>query len=330
MFFAQNELLNVEELLINPNGDGKIFSRVPNNIRTRLNENAQINALHTTGCEIRFNLEGPQVTITLQSPEGPALVEVFQGDFFSTIHTIDSTPTSIQVGHPDSQKLMRNVTPSNARFDTELTRIVLPWRPSIRLLEIEGDTSKPRSDQTPNTRYLAYGSSITHGSTTIRPTGTYPCRTAELMGTDLFNLGFGGGAHMESEMADYIAQRSDWDIATLEMGINVVEKFTEEQFRRAVQYFVTTIVEAHPNQWIFCIDIFPCIYDFIGNKKVEVFRSIVAEQVRELNRPRLFQIGGDSLLRSNTGLTTDLVHPGPAGFEEMAHNLADIIRNQIT
>jgi hypothetical protein len=27
-----------------------------------------------------------------------------------------------------------------------------------------------------------------------------------------------------------------------------------------------------------------------------------------------------------TGLTVDLVHPAPAGFEEMARNLADIIR----
>lgn len=326
MILGQAELHNVHELLDDPAGAGSICCRVPNDLRVTLNESAKTNALQASGCEIRFNLEGPRAVITLRSPEGPTLAEVYQGDFFSALHIVDVTPTRIAVARPESEPVMRQVTPASARFDTGLTRVVLPWRPSVRLISIKGDTSLPRPEQTPDTRYLAYGSSITHGSTAVRPTGTYPARTADLLGTDLFNLGFGGGAHMEAGMADYIAARTDWDIATLEMGINVVQSFSVDEFHRRVEYFVTTIADAHPDEWIFCIDIFPCLYDFMGVEKCETFRSIVAERVRQLNRPKLVHVPGDAMLRSNSGLTVDLVHPAPAGFEEMARNLADIIR----
>ena len=325
MILGQAELHNVHELLDDPGGQGSICCRVPNDLRVTLNESAKNNALQATGCEIRFNLEGPRAVITLQSPEGPTLAEVYQGDFFSALHIVDATPTRIVVERPESEPEMRQVTPSNARFDTGLTRVVLPWRPAVRLISIEGETSLPTSEQSPDTRYLAYGSSITHGSTAVRPTGTYPARTAELLGADLFNLGFGGGAHMEAGMADYIAGREDWHIATLEMGINVVQSFSVDEFHRRVEYFVTTIADAHPDDWIFCIDIFPCRYDFTGVEKCETFRSIVAERVRQLDRPKLVHVPGDAMLRSINGLTVDLVHPAPGGFEEMARNLSDII-----
>ncbi|MCY3773705.1 MAG: GDSL-type esterase/lipase family protein [Gemmatimonadetes bacterium] len=326
MILGQAELHNVHELLDDPGGTGSICCRVPNDLRVTLNESAKNNALQASGCEIRFNLEGQRAVITLQSPEGPTLAEVYQGDYFSALHIVDAAPTRIVVERPDTEPVMRRVAPSDARFDTGLSRVVLPWRPSVRLISIEGETSLPRPDQAPKTRYLAYGSSITHGSTAVRPTGTYPARTAEILGTDLFNLGFGGGAHMEAGMADYIAGRDDWDIATLEMGINVVQSFDVDEFHRRVEYFVTAIADAHPDDWIFCIDIFPCLYDFMGVEKCKTFRSIVAERVSQLNRPKLVHIPGDAMLRSNNGLTVDLVHPAPGGFEEMARNLADIIR----
>ncbi len=329
MILGQAELHNVHELLDDPAGAGSLCCRVPNDLRVTLNESAKNNAIQATGCEIRFNLEGPRAVITLQSPEGPSLAEVYQGDFFSALHIVNETPTRIEVARPESEPVMRQVTPASARFDTGLTRVVLPWRPAVRLVSIEGETSLPGPDQAPDTRYLAYGSSITHGSTAVRPTGTYPARTAELLGTDLFNLGFGGGAHLEAGMADYIAGREDWHIATLEMGINVVQSFSVEEFHRRVEYFVTTIADAHPDEWIFCIDIFPCRYDFMGVEKCDTFRTIVAERVRQLNRPKLVHIPGDAMLRSNNGLTTDLVHPAPGGFEEMARNLADIIGSRL-
>lgn len=56
---------------------------------------------------------------------------------------------------------------------------------------------------------LAYGSSITNGALAVRPGDLYPARVARTLGVDHFNLGFGGGARLEPEMADWIAGRND-------------------------------------------------------------------------------------------------------------------------
>src|SRR5690606_33281884 len=107
-------------------------------------------------------------------------------------------------------------------FDARLTRVILPWQPPLRLHQPPvGDFEPPRREQLPRLRMLSYGSSITQGNGAITASGTYASRVSQLLGVDFINLGFGGGAHLEREMADYIASRTDWDLATLEMGINM-------------------------------------------------------------------------------------------------------------
>ena len=59
-------------------------------------------------------------------------------------------------------------------------------------------------------------------------------------------------------------------------------RFEVEEFREKIDYFITTIAEKHPDKWIFCIDIFLCRHDFLGNEKAEAFRAIVKEQVQKL------------------------------------------------
>ena len=68
-----------------------------------------------------------------------------------------------------------------------------------------------------------------------------PSGWAQLLGVDLINLGFGGGACLEPEIADYIAGRQDWDFASLELGINLLRQVEPEEFARRVDYFVERI-----------------------------------------------------------------------------------------
>lgn len=69
---------------------------------------------------------------------------------------------------------------------------------------------------------LSYGSSITHGGGVSVPTSGYAFRLARKLGMDLRNLGLAGAAWMDEAMADYICEQK-WDMATLELGINVVK-----------------------------------------------------------------------------------------------------------
>ena len=169
-----------------------------------------------------------------------------------------------------------------------------------------------------------YGSSITHGASAVRPTGTYAMRTAQRLGVDLINLGFGGGAHLEPQMAEYIAARDDWDLATLELGINILD-ISVAAFAQRVARFVTTIAAAHPDKPIYCIDVYPCNEELHGGDKAIAFREVVRAQVARMAAPNVHHIAGPDVLDDLGGLSQDLTHPAPAGMERMAENLARMI-----
>jgi hypothetical protein len=149
---------------------------------------------------------------------------------------------------------------------------------------------------------------------------------AEHLGVDLVNLGLAGGAHLEAPLADWIASRTDWGLMTMELGINLVDRCGVEEFARRVASFVPTVARAHTDKWIFCIDMFTFRKDFEGDPKAAEFRRVVREEVVRLGLPRLVHVAGTGLLSRGEGLTPDLVHPSPYGMEEIARNLASLMR----
>jgi hypothetical protein len=130
---------------------------------------------------------------------------------------------------------------------------------------------------------------------------------------------------MDAAMARHLAARTDWDVATFEMGINV-RLWPREQFREAVEGFVRTVVAAHPDQWVFCIDLFTNDSDFEETPTRGVgFREVVREVARQCRSARVIHVDGRALLTDPTGLRDDLVHPSDLGMQEMGAHLAAII-----
>jgi len=316
--------------------EGQWISRLPDTLRRQVNPLAQLMALAPTGCELRFNLRGERARLTLRSGTVPkpngvsaATLEVFQGAYRTAMYALGTTPLTIDIVQPASQALLNaHSRVVGAPFDPRLTRVVLPWEAPVQLIGLEGDIEPPRPEQVPSRRLLCYGSSITHGAVAVRPTGTWAARLAQRLGVDCINLGFGGGAHLEPEMADYIAERTDWDMATLELGINIVGSISVDEFARRVGYFVPRIARAHPDQWIWCIDIFNCAHDPTNADQIAAFRQVVRDQVAALGMPRVVHIPGDELPTAPGCLAADLVHPSPAGMEEIAASLEALIRER--
>ena len=316
------------------------MSRVPDAVRLKLNPAAQKTALNGSGVEIRFNLAGDSACLTLRRApdEGIPTVGIgaeWYGDFPApdgeTPVLIHDNPTTITITKPGNlERLIEIANENNLPFHPSLVRIRLPYDYQNRLWSIEGDVTPPLPSQVPTRRFLAYGSSITHGGDAVRPSGSYIMRTAQHLDGDVINLGFAGSAHLEPEMADYIAARGDWEFATLELGINVIGSWSVEQFAEKVDYFVTRIARTNPDKWVFCTDIFTCSMDFVKDPKVEEFRRVVRTQVERLNLSKLRYISGQQLLTSAGGLTADLVHPSAAGAEQIALNLSAFIRKHLT
>ena len=311
-------------------GEGLWFCRIPNALRLKLNTSAQLNAIQATGAELRFNLKGERARLVLKCHQAPVVAEVYQGSYFVGWHMVGREATEIQVGLPANIDLLDEVAQQEGMpFDARLTRVLLPWRPPSRLLAFEAECEPPRPEQTPALKYLAYGSSITHGNASVRPSAMYAHRTSQLLGVDLINLGFGGGAHLEPEIADYIAERTDWDFASFELGINVLRRIEVEEFARRVDYFVERVAAAHPDKWIFCMDLFTVQEDLEGERKVEDFRGVVGDKVASLGLPKLIHVPGNEMLTSVHGLAVDLVHPSPFGMEEIARNLSAVMREHM-
>jgi lysophospholipase L1-like esterase len=326
---------NVEEIEATEH-DGFRLSRVPREVRERLNPAARLRAYSPTGAELRFNLNGERTTIVLKYVEdraprtrgAPVLAEVWWGDYLLRTVALQQTWTEIEIKKPANFALIEQAAANpSRRYAPDLVRVALPHGTEVRVQRVTGDISSPRPEQLPARRYLAYGSSITHGYDGVRPGDSYPARVAQRLGVEPINLGFGAGAHLEAEMADWIARRHDWDFASFELGVNMLSRFEADEFRRRVRYFLSTVAAAHPEKWIFVIDIFGSFRDLAADPRQAAFREVVAEEARRLGSARVVHVDARSLLGPHGALGADLLHPSPDGFEEIAAQLSMRMRD---
>lgn len=231
MIYANAELHNVRAMLPLEGENGFRLSRYPEELLHKLNPGAQNAAFFPCGCEVRFNLLGPEARVILRRPvlsvgNPYGIAEVWFGSFpgpwpFNP-YGIGREPTAIPIQMPEEIDQLETLTREhNLPFDPRLVRVFLPHENDLYLIGIEGEIAPPRPEQSPARRLLSYGSSITHGGNAVHPSQSYAFQTAERLGLDLVNLGLSGSAQMEPELAGFIAGL-DWDIATLEMGINVL------------------------------------------------------------------------------------------------------------
>jgi len=325
------ELYNVADIIPQDGGGFKIC-RIPLELRERTTGPTRNRSIEATGCEIRFNLKSDEASFTFQMEGKSAAIELWHGPFMDRdFAIITDQPTVFKVLKPKRPNHIATIAGRTTyAYDINLYRIFLPWRPAVIIRDIKGSFEPPRANQVPSRRILTYGSSITHGNTSIRPTETYPCRLGRLLSMDVIQYGFGGGRQVEPELADNIAARDDWDMATLEMGINLIQTDTVKQFAEKVDYFVSTVKKAHMDKWVFCIDLFPFWMDFDGDiAKARAYRKVVRETVARFAMPKLMHIDGRKLLRDYTGLTGDIVHLAPAGNEEVANRLARVIKTAV-
>lgn len=96
--------------------------------------------------------------------------------------------------------------------------------------------------------WLHHGSSISHGSNAVSPTGIWPVIAARMAGLDLVNMGFGGSALLDPFTARAMRD-TPADVISLKLGINLVnaDLMRLRAFGPAVHGFLDTIREGHPN-----------------------------------------------------------------------------------
>ena len=336
MIHEDVEFHNVGELYQDAN-EGLRLQRVPEMVRTCLNERAQQRMLAVAATEIRFVSSGDRVTVTLSSEAGTELIPFF-GPFQGRERIrIPEELTEIEILLPERLACVDSRMRSDFHFSPDVWRLTLRGE-AIWFHGIRGDDLRPpTADELPKLRYLSYGTSITHGAAATASHLTYVAQTAWRLKADLINLGVGGSAWCEPEIANHIAERDDWDIASLALSVNVIGGgFSDDAFRERVTYMVDRVSGSNPDRPVACITLYPHFRDFGGEAeaadKSARFRDILRAVVSESNHPNVTMIEGPEILADPGGLTVDLIHPGDLGMIQMgeclARRLAKILENR--
>ncbi|WNQ14004.1 SGNH/GDSL hydrolase family protein [Paenibacillus aurantius] len=321
-----------------------LLQRIPEAVRQRLREQSQAMYRKAACCEIRFVSDWKPAVVTLVSYEGNSVISIFYGDYFVSQRLIMEEATDFLLELPSPYFLPREeLNTVQHSFAPQVWRLVLHGG-EVHLLNIKGETLRPpdRKELPPYT-YLAYGPSITQGAAAASADLTYVKQAAWRLRSDAINLGVSGSAYCEEELADYIADRGDWDVASLCISVNMLNQGVPvESFQQKAAHMVEKMAAKNPDKPIICIGLLPVFMD-IGliwpernpASTSEAFRTALQEVVHSIDSPNVHYVDGRQLLRSGLyGLSHDLLHPGNHGMIEMGEHLAAYIkplleRNQV-
>ncbi|ESP87107.1 SGNH/GDSL hydrolase family protein [Candidatus Halobonum tyrrellensis] len=306
---------------------GDQLCRVPASVRAELNDGASDRLAHATNAELRFvpESDGSVVEVTVSAAE-PARAWVFWGSFqpWQAVE-VGPTPETFELGVPERLREL-DASVDTGRFDPRLCRVRFDRFAPVALHGVAGDCRPPTPGELPDERYLAYGTSITEGAKASAAHLSYVSHAAQHRGYDAVNLGCSGSAYCEPALADYVAARDDWDVASLALSVNMANGgFSPAEFRERADYFVNTVAGHHPESPVVCVTLFPYFADVTDGGDAahagayrDALRSVVADSPHD----NVSLVAGPDLL-SASDLTWDVLHPGDAGMRSIGDGLAE-------
>ncbi|WP_168122355.1 GDSL-type esterase/lipase family protein [Paenibacillus sp. HB172176] len=318
---------NVTELESFPYVEGLFLRRYPREIRHILDGHGRVVSEEATGCELRFVTSSKQIRITLGIPEKDSAIRIYKGGMFHSEHrfaagsrrTLLLEEPAAKFGMVNRKHLLQS------GFAPEVWRVCFGRSVGIfyDLNTFGHEVRPPRKEEMPRLRWLAYGSSITHGPDNASL--SYVSQAARRLKVDVLNAGLSGSCLFERETAEFLANRDDWDFASFELGINMRDDRPEDVFRSRSRYLLEQVIARHPDKHLFLITIYPNFATFADTNATRMdrrFNEILRSHAEELNHPNLHLIEGDTVMTDMSAMTCDLVHPSEYGHMVMGENLA--------
>ncbi|WP_256257680.1 MULTISPECIES: GDSL-type esterase/lipase family protein [unclassified Paenibacillus] len=327
-------LHNVAELEPAYPAGGMRLQRFPREVRHRLTEKGRTKAMQSNGCEVRFVTEAKMVQVTLGALETNGRVLVFRGDFFHSVHELKAgSICTLQLEQPErfsevsEDKLEGAFAPRVWRLFID--RFAVVWYG----IESFGFAVRPPDPaEMPALTMLAYGSSITQGAGATNAYNGYVHQAARRLGIEALNLGLSGSCYCEPELSDYLAARQDWDLAFLEIGVNMRGTIPAEEFERRASYLLDCLIDNHPGKPVFVTIVYPnrATYfreaNHVFSERERRYNEVLAGCVESRRREDLHLLDGARIMSDFTSLTSDLIHPSDYGHQLMGENVANMLR----
>lgn len=211
---------------------------------------------------------------------------------------------------------------------------------SITLYKIPENEPKLRSPwfKKDGKPVIYYGSSITQGGCSSRPSLSYPFLISEDLNLNFINLGTSGVGYGEPEVAEYVASFKNASLFVLDWGANLLNPEHRDLLEQRYNAFWQKIHSENPNipilfigfQGYFqeIIDPMAKIYinskrDFVENEALKACTLINQNQNNKLAE----SISGLSLFNaSELNNTVDGVHPNDLGHRRYAEVISQKIK----
>lgn len=333
MIFKNINFWNVSELEYNENTSSYKFYRLPKECEKNMLDQGKNMNHSSIGVELRFRMIDDEVKLILKASDKPVEAIIYfgsvQGEWHQSSFTITKKKCAIHLKkmNYDSKNTINSLKKSI--YPVDLVRILFNDK-EVEFIDVEGQVD-PGLDLLPNYKYLSYGSSITANSITFVPMLSYPYLIAKKFNADLMNLGFPGSCRLEKEVADVLAYEKEFDFATIELGINIIDDMPIEEFYNRAYYLLDIVSKEHTNSKIFVIDIYNYFNEICGvnDNKLSKYRNVVKSICQLLNRSNIIYIPAKNILKSRMNLTADLVHPDLDGHLEIYHNLSKKIEKYL-
>ena len=316
MLFDGIDFFNVSELERRDGMPGWILHRFPKALREQLQEDV---CDLCRSVELRFVLEPltqrGTVYVCARTCDGEAVV--FYGDYqqAQVIPLPKGVITPVDVRFPEALAKL-----PEGRFSSRLCRIFLNSRTQVSYVGREWlHIRPPMREETPEKLLVGYGSSITHGGLARSNCNCYLQLAARRLRMDALNYGLSGSCTADACIADYIAQDPRGDAFLIELGANMVGRYTADEYEARAAYTLERIAGAHADKPVLAVALYPSSYE---GEEADTYPKRLAQAVKRIDRPNLHLLEGRELLPDITGLSTDGLHPSDWGHMVMGEHLA--------
>ncbi len=336
MIYNNIEIYNIEELMQNTDGSVS-WLRIPQNVFDVLEnkEQGQNMARNSTGVELRFVLKGDKAVIRMSADFGGRF-HVYRGGVQGGWYdhegdkNIENAPKDFVIERSASPERVKIINDSSGYdWDSEVIRVIFD-KGRIRLFDISGDIDPPRKEQYPEKTLLCYGSSITHGSNALDMSHSWAAVVARELNMDVRNLGMAGSCAMEPEFAEYIASEGEkgrWDVAILELGINVLG-WDDEKIFDCAGNMIKQAAGRNPQKPVFVVSPFYYGAELLDNcRHGERWRRLLKQITAGLAYPNVTYINGLDIIDNISYMSADEVHPNIYGMAKIAERMTDILKN---
>ena len=338
MIFKNIEFHNVAE--IEETKTGYRMYRFPRDLCDKMGHSGRTHGRYvsqtTTGCELRFVMNGTRALLSLTSIDEDTYVQIFRGEYaYYNGYTYSFPVKKGVITHIllEDRDDFRKLDPKlrNNHFSANVWRVMTDINSTIAFVDIEtfGNAIRPpRPDEVPDKTLLCYGTSLTYGACATSHCISYVQLLGRLLGCNILNKAMGGSCMSEKWLSDwFVSGFHQYDGVLLENGVNLNR---DPKYEELTDYFLKKLFEMNPSIPVYCLTSFPrpsvLAEDSIANPcSVNMDCEYANDRLmRKLTEryPNSHLIEGYEMMDNLTNLTHDLIHMSDYGHIMAAMNLA--------